>query len=112
MQAGGKIVWDGPRDELVRRVRPKKEITLTSRRPLRDGELGDLGEVLSLTRAAGGDKIALRIDHEMLPAVLARLGTLPIDDLTIADASFGAVLATLFAHDEAVPSSEAVHARS
>jgi ABC-2 type transport system ATP-binding protein len=106
----GKIVWDGPRDELVRRVRPQKEITLTSKRPLSDVELGDLGEVLSLSRGPGGDRIALRIEHEMLPALLARLGTLPIDDLTIANASFGAVLATLFARDEAVPSSEAAHA--
>jgi ABC-2 type transport system ATP-binding protein len=95
---GGRVAWDGPLDELARKVRPDKVLVLHLSRPVSPGDLAVLGAVSEHTDA----KVVLRVDASRMKETLAQaLASLPLSDLTVADPPLAEVMSELFAADRA-----------
>lgn len=91
----GQLIYDGALDELVRRMRPEKRITLRLERPVHDSELGIMQRFVVLHQE---NQIQLQVDAaSMREIVAAALDRLPVVDLVVADAPLEEVLADLFA---------------
>jgi ABC-2 type transport system ATP-binding protein len=89
----GHRLFDGPLEDLVRRVRPDKRVLLRLAKPAARADLEQLGEVVSL----GIDQAVLQVRPADLQAVVSRLLTaLPVLDLTIEDPPLEEVMREVF----------------
>jgi viologen exporter family transport system ATP-binding protein len=102
----GRLIHDGDLQELARRVRPDKRITMRLSRPVAVADLTRIGTVVS----AGPAEAILSVPGiRASTAVRDALATLPIVDLTIEDAPLEEVMRELFdaRHAPAVVDAEA-----
>jgi ABC-2 type transport system ATP-binding protein len=89
----GHLIYDGNLQELARRVRPDKRMTLRLSRAVERADLEKLGTVVSADVA----QAVLSVPHARLSAVVqAALAALPIVDLTIEEAPLEEVMRELF----------------
>ncbi|HZL17713.1 MAG TPA: ATP-binding cassette domain-containing protein [Polyangia bacterium] len=89
----GRLIYDGNLQELARRVRPDKRMTLRLSRAVERADLEKLGTVVSADAA----QAVLSVPHARLSAVVqAALAALPIVDLTIEEAPLEEVMRELF----------------
>jgi ABC-2 type transport system ATP-binding protein len=90
----GKMRYDGPLDDLVRRVRPDKRVRIRLAQRVARGDLLDLGD---LVKHEDGLAV-LQVSPTALQGSVARiLATLPVLDLTIEDPPLEEVMRELFA---------------
>ncbi|MBI2375867.1 MAG: ATP-binding cassette domain-containing protein [Deltaproteobacteria bacterium] len=95
----GRIIYDGALTELVRQVRPQKQVTLRLSSPVRAEDADVKGAKL-----VRHDERELRLDVDptALSAVLAALlAKLPVADLSVSDPPIEEVLSDLFARAKA-----------
>jgi ABC-2 type transport system ATP-binding protein len=89
----GRLVYDGDLQELARRVRPDKRMTLRLSRPVERADLEKLATVVSADAA----RAVLSVPHARLSAVVRdALAALPIVDLTVEEAPLEEVMRELF----------------
>jgi ABC-2 type transport system ATP-binding protein len=90
----GKLSWDGPLDDLVRRTRPEKRVVLRLGATAGADDVGALGgKVIEHDDA----QVVLQVEVARLNEVLSRaLAKLAVDDLTVEAAPLEEVLADLF----------------
>jgi ABC-2 type transport system ATP-binding protein len=90
----GKIVYDGPRAELVTRMRPDKRVVLRFARPVDASALAGFGRVV---RHDAGES-ALDVHTDDVNRVVGRaLAELPVSDLTVESPPLEEVMSELFA---------------
>jgi ABC-2 type transport system ATP-binding protein len=90
----GKLVHDGPLDELVAKIRPDKRVSLRFSRPVDRGDLAAFGTVV---RHDAGESV-LDVHKDEVNGVLSRaLATLPVSDLTVENPPLEEVMSELFA---------------
>ncbi|MBI4815011.1 MAG: ATP-binding cassette domain-containing protein [Deltaproteobacteria bacterium] len=95
----GKLIYDGALPDLVRRVRPHKQVTLRLAKPVRSEDLAVAGATLVKNE---GESVRLDVAPDSLSAtVAALLGKLPVIDLSVADPPIEEVLSDLFERHEA-----------
>jgi viologen exporter family transport system ATP-binding protein len=93
----GRLVYDGDLQELARRVRPDKRMTLRLSRPVDRADLEKLATVVS----ADAGRAVLSVPHARLSAVVRdALAALPIVDLTVEEAPLEEVMRELFGDRE------------
>jgi ABC-2 type transport system ATP-binding protein len=93
----GRLIYDGDLQELARRVRPDKRMTLRLSGPVERAELEKLGTVVS----ADGAQAVLSVPHARLSTVVRdALSALPVVDLTIEEAPLEEVMRELFGSRE------------
>jgi ABC-2 type transport system ATP-binding protein len=92
----GKLVYDGPLDELVARIRPDKRIVLRFAQPVDAGDLAGLGTVVKHDAHSGESVLDVHKDavNRVVTQVLARL---PVSDLTVENPPLEEVMSELFA---------------
>jgi ABC-2 type transport system ATP-binding protein len=89
----GRLIYDGDLQELARRVRPDKRLTVRLSRAVERADLERLGTVVSADAA----QAVLSVPHARLQAVVRdALAALPIVDLTIEEAPLEEVMRELF----------------
>ena len=89
----GRLIYDGDLQELARRVRPDKRLTIRLSRPVERADLEKLGTVVSADAA----RAVLSVPQPRLQAVVRdALAALPIVDLTIEEAPLEEVMRELF----------------
>ncbi len=89
----GRLIYDGDLQELARRVRPDKRLTVRLSRAVDRADLEKLGTVVSADAA----QAVLSVPHARLQAVVRdALAALPIVDLTIEEAPLEEVMRELF----------------
>jgi len=89
----GRLIYDGNLQELARRVRPDKRLTVRLSRAVERVDLEKLGTVVSADAA----QAVLSVPHARLQAVVRdALAALPIVDLTIEEAPLEEVMRELF----------------
>ena len=89
----GRLIYDGDLQELARRVRPDKRLTVRLSRAVDRADLEKLGTVVSCNAA----QAVLSVPHARLQAVVRdALAALPIVDLTIEEAPLEEVMRELF----------------
>jgi len=89
----GRLIYDGDLQELARRVRPDKRLTVRLSRPVERADLEKLGTVVSADAA----QAVLSVPQPRLQAVVRdALAALPIVDLTIEEAPLEEVMRELF----------------
>ncbi len=94
----GKLVYDGPLEELVARTRPDKRIVLRFARPV---DAADLAEMGTLVRHDAGQSV-LQVRKDAVNAVVGRaLAQLPVSDLLVESAPLEEVMSELFARSRA-----------
>ncbi len=90
----GKLIWDGPLPELVKRTRPEKRVALHLGREPSAAELEAVGGTV---QARDGVRVVLQVPHDRLNAVVTgALQQLPVVDLTVEDPPLEEVLGDLF----------------
>jgi ABC-2 type transport system ATP-binding protein len=90
----GKLVYDGPLEELVARTRPDKRIVLRFARPVDAADLSDMG---TLVRHDAGQSV-LQVRKDAVNAVVGRaLAQLPVSDLLVESAPLEEVMSEMFA---------------
>ena len=90
----GKLVHDGPLEELVAKIRPDKRVSLRFSRPVDRGDLAAFGTVV---RHDAGESV-LDVHKDQVNGVLSRaLATLPVSDLTVENPPLEEVMSELFA---------------
>jgi ABC-2 type transport system ATP-binding protein len=89
----GRLIYDGDLQELARRVRPDKRLTVRLSRAVERSDLERLGTIVSAEAA----QAVLSVPPARLQAVVRdALATLPIVDLTIEEAPLEEVMRELF----------------
>lgn len=91
----GRLAFDGPRDELVRRARPQKRIVLDLEGPAPEGALTGLG--VEVVESSAARVILLAPTSEVSRVVGLALSRLPVRDLTVEAAALEEVLGEMFA---------------
>jgi ABC-2 type transport system ATP-binding protein len=90
----GKLVHDGPLEELVAKIRPDKRVSLRFARPVDRADLAAFGTVV---RHDAGESV-LDVHKDEVNGVLSRaLATLPVSDLTVENPPLEEVMSELFA---------------
>jgi ABC-2 type transport system ATP-binding protein len=90
----GLLSYDGPLDELVRRVRPEKRLVLQLERPAERTALEGIGKVVS----CNGVSAVLQVTQDQVNAAVTRaLSTLAVKDLTVENPPLEEVMSELFA---------------
>ena len=90
----GKLVYDGPLEELVARTRPDKRIVLRFARAVAAADLAAMG---TLVRHDAGQTV-LQVRRDAVNAVVGRaLAQLPVIDLLVESAPLEEVMSELFA---------------
>jgi ABC-2 type transport system ATP-binding protein len=90
----GKISYDGPLDELVRRIRPEKRVVLRLAREVPKSELAPFGAVV---RHDAGE-VVLQVEQSNVNATVARaLASLPVSDHPVENPPLEEVMSELFA---------------
>jgi ABC-2 type transport system ATP-binding protein len=90
----GRLRYEGPLDDLVRRVRPDKRVRIRLAQRVARGDLLDLGALVEHENGLA----VLQVSPTALQGVVARiLATLPVSDLTIEDPPLEEVMRDLFA---------------
>jgi len=96
----GKLVYDGPLEQLVDQIRPDKRIVLRFGRPVAAADVADLGKVVRHDERSG--ETVLDVHRDAVNRVVARaLGTLPVSDLTVESPPLEEVMSELFARSKA-----------
>ena len=89
----GHLIYDGPLEELVHKVRPEKRISLRFGKPVAGGELERFGKVV----AHADSQATLQVEQANLQqAVSGLLAALPVVDLTVEDPPLEEVMRELF----------------
>jgi len=89
----GRLIYDGDLQELARRVRPDKRLTVRLSRAVERSDLERLGTVVSAEAA----QAVLSVPPARLQAVVRdAMAALPIVDLTIEEAPLEEVMRELF----------------
>jgi ABC-2 type transport system ATP-binding protein len=91
----GRIAFDGPRDELVRRARPQKRVVLELEGEAPEGALAGLGA--EVVEAGPARVVLLAPTSDVSRVVGLALGRLPVRDLTVEAAALEEVLGEMFA---------------
>jgi ABC-2 type transport system ATP-binding protein len=90
----GRILFDGPLTELVKRFSPHKTIAVDLEHPLAAANYAAFGEVISQTDG----RVLLRVPKVDTAKVASRLlAELPVSDLTIEDPPIEEVIEQVFA---------------
>ncbi len=90
----GSLIWDGPLDDLVKKVKPHKQLRLRLARPVDAADLADLGRVVEQSATS----VVLQVAQAELQAVVAKvLSSLPLVDLSVEDPPLEDVMRDLFA---------------
>jgi ABC-2 type transport system ATP-binding protein len=94
----GKLVYDGPLEKLVERMRPDKRVVLRFSRPVDVADLALLGNVV---RHDAGQSV-LQVRKDAVNSVVGRaLAQLPVSDLTVESPPLEEVMSELFAGNRA-----------
>jgi ABC-2 type transport system ATP-binding protein len=94
----GKLVYDGPLEKLVERMRPDKRVVLRFSRPVDVADLALLGNVV---RHDAGQSV-LQVRKDVVNSVVGRaLAQLPVSDLTVESPPLEEVMSELFAGNRA-----------
>jgi ABC-2 type transport system ATP-binding protein len=102
----GRLIYDGDLQELARRVRPDKRLTVRLSRAVERSELERLGTVVSAEAA----QAVLSVPPARLQAVVRdALAALPIVDLTIEEAPLEEVMRELFGAAKGARESSRAH---
>ncbi len=89
----GRLIYDGDLQELARRVRPDKRLTIRLSRTVERADLEKLGTIVSADAA----RAVLSVPQPRLQTVVRdALAALPIVDLTIEEAPLEEVMRELF----------------
>jgi ABC-2 type transport system ATP-binding protein len=100
----GRLSYDGRLEDLVRRVRPEKRVTLRLTRPVGREEVERLGVVVSHEAR----EVVLQVPQDALPATVNRaLAVLPIHDLAVESAPLEEVMSELFARSRRARAAQA-----
>jgi ABC-2 type transport system ATP-binding protein len=92
----GKLVYDGPLEELVTRIRPDRRVILRFARPVDEKDLAPFGTVV---RHGAGESV-LDVHKDAVNRVLAEaLARLPVSDLTVEAPPLEEVMSELFARN-------------
>jgi ABC-2 type transport system ATP-binding protein len=90
----GKLVYDGPLEELVARIRPDKRVILRFARAVDEKDLASFGTIV---RHGPGESV-LDVHKDAVNRVLAEaLARLPVSDLTVEAPPLEEVMSELFA---------------
>jgi len=94
----GRLSYDGPLEQLVRRVRPEKRVVLHLDRPVDPADLEPLGRVV----AHESGQVVLQVHQSRLNETIGRaLSRLPVVDLTVENAPLEEVMSELFSRSRA-----------
>jgi ABC-2 type transport system ATP-binding protein len=94
----GLLVYDGPLDQLVARIRPDKRIVFRFARPVDRSDLGAFGTVV---RHDAGESV-LDVHKDAVNRVVTQaLAQLPVSDLTVENPPLEEVMSELFARHRA-----------
>src|SRR5436305_9468092 len=94
----GRLIYDGPLPELVRRVRPDKRVILRLSKTVERRDLEALGTIVE----HGDAEAIIQVSQDGLQAAVARaLATLPLRDLIVEDPPLEEVMRDLFAQGRA-----------
>jgi viologen exporter family transport system ATP-binding protein len=94
----GLLVYDGPLDQLVARIRPDKRIVFRFARPVDPSDLGAFGTVV---RHGAGESV-LDVHKDAVNRVVTQaLAQLPVSDLTVENPPLEEVMSELFARHRA-----------
>jgi ABC-2 type transport system ATP-binding protein len=94
----GVLVYDGPLDQLVARIRPDKRIVFRFARPVDRSDLGAFGTVV---RHDAGESV-LDVHKDAVNRVVTQaLAQLPVSDLTVENPPLEEVMSELFARHRA-----------
>jgi ABC-2 type transport system ATP-binding protein len=94
----GTLSFDGTLDELVKKVRPEKRVTLRFSQPVGREQVAPLGTVVSCE----GAQAVLQVNHDAVNAVVGKaLATLPVVDLNVENPPLEEVMSELFAKSRA-----------
>ncbi|MEZ4664054.1 MAG: ATP-binding cassette domain-containing protein [Caldilineaceae bacterium] len=92
----GRILFDGPLTELVKRFSPHKTISVELEHPIESNHYADFGEVV----AQEDGRVMLRVPKADTAKVAGRLlAALPVSDLTIEDPPIEEVIEQVFAQE-------------
>ena len=95
----GGLTYDGPLEDLVRRVRPEKRVVLRLSSAVEPAQLSSLGGKLISHDAASA---VLQVSTQEVNGTIANaLGKLPVTDLTVENAPLEEVMSELFARSRA-----------
>jgi ABC-2 type transport system ATP-binding protein len=90
----GSLIWDGALDDLVKKVKPHKQLRLRLARPVDASDLSGLGRVVEQSATS----VVLQVAQTELQAVVAKvLSSLPLVDLSVEDPPLEDVMRDLFA---------------
>ncbi|MCU0700321.1 MAG: ATP-binding cassette domain-containing protein [Myxococcaceae bacterium] len=94
----GTLSFDGTLDDLVKKVRPEKRVTLRFSQPIAREQVAPLGTVVSCE----GAQAVLQVDHDAVNAVVGKaLATLPVVDLNVENPPLEEVMSELFSRSRA-----------
>jgi ABC-2 type transport system ATP-binding protein len=94
----GVLVYDGPLDQLVARIRPDKRIVFRFARPVDRSDLGAFGKVV---RHDAGESV-LDVNKDAVNRVITQaLAQLPVSDLTVENPPLEEVMSEVFARHRA-----------
>ncbi len=94
----GLLVYDGPLEQLVARIRPDKRIVFRFARPVDRSDLAAFGTVV---RHDAGESV-LDVHHDAVNRVVTQaLAQLPVSDLTVENPPLEEVMSELFARHRA-----------
>jgi len=94
----GLLVYDGPLDQLVARIRPDKRIVFRFARPVDRSDLGAFGKVV---RHDAGESV-LDVHKDAVNRVVTQaLAQLPVSDLTVENPPLEEVMSEVFARHRA-----------
>jgi ABC-2 type transport system ATP-binding protein len=103
----GKLVYDGPLEELVTRIRPDKRIILRFSRPVDESDVASFGTIVRDGEPATGApawSIALDVHMDAVNRVVTEaLARLPVRDLTVETPPLEEVMSELFARGKTSP---------
>ncbi len=94
----GVLSFDGKLEELVKRVRPEKRLTLRFSAPVSRERVAELGTVVKHEAAES----VLQVPHDAMNAAVAKaLATLPVQDLNVENPPLEEVMSELFSRSRA-----------
>jgi ABC-2 type transport system ATP-binding protein len=94
----GVLSFDGKLEDLVKRVRPEKRLTLRFSTAVTREKVSELGQVV---KHEAGETV-LQISHDAMNAAVAKaLATLPVQDLNVENPPLEEVMSELFARSRA-----------
>jgi ABC-2 type transport system ATP-binding protein len=95
----GRLSWDGPLDQLARKTRTDKRVTLRFGQAVDDTPVAALGGTVIEREAT---RVILQVDADALKSLVSSaLASLPVVDLAVEDPPLEEVLADLFASSRA-----------